>query len=180
MLPVVPISSFEVFKNTVNGNGYDMDGFYGDQCWDGLQLLWAQLGMFISTDNTHRVYGCWNAGVRNLNAGTKFDLVFNLADVKAGDVMIFNHNVGWWGDDGHGGYACEDYNNTGRIQLLSQNFRNSSATQGSPFSIDSVNTKGFLGAFRYKAWQTIVPPVSQIKKRRFPWVLYAQKFRQRK
>lgn len=173
---VVPIDSFEEFKNTVNGNAYDVDGYYGAQCWDGLQLLWQQLGMWLSTDGTGYVYGCWNERVRTSNAGNQFDLIYNLTDVKVGDVMIFNHGFPW-GEAGHGGYACENYNGSSRISLLSQNYRNPSSSSGSPFSIDSVRVAGFLGAFRYKGWESTPPtPVHKISK--FPWVLYGRKLRQ--
>ena len=175
---VVDITTFAAFKNQVNGHGYDLDGSFGFQCWDGVQLLWSQLGMFLSNDGTHSVYGCWNAAVRQSNAGDQFDLIYNLSDIKTGDVMIFNHGSPW-GANGHGGYACEDYKGGSRIQLLSQNYRNSSASQGSPFSIDNVQVRGFLGAYRYKGWQGSTPPILKSHKN-FPWVLYAHKLRFKK
>lgn len=175
---IVPIDSFEHFKNTVNGHGYDVDGFAGYQCWDGLQLLWQQLNMWLSTAGTGAVYACWDESVRTSNAGSEFTLIYNLNEIKTGDVMIFNRNVGWWGEYGHGGYACNDYDGSGLINLLSQNFRNANPTTGSPFSIDRVNVAGFLGAFRYKGWNGDKPQPSRSSKSHFPWVLYARKLRQ--
>lgn len=174
----IPIDSFESFKNYVNGKAFDWDSMYGAQCWDGLQILWDEVGMFLSTDGTHHVYGCWNERVRASNAGSEFDLVYNLGDVRTGDVMIFNHNVGVWGDDGHGGYACEDYNGSGRILLLSQNYYRSTA-QGSPFHIDNVNVTGFLGAFRFKRWEGGTPPSPEMTRSHFPWVITARNRRTR-
>lgn len=179
----VPIDTFNNFKNYVNGKGFDVDGSYGYQCWDGLQLLWQQLGMWLSTDGTHYVYGCWNERVRASNAGDQFYLIYNLADVKVGDVMIFDHGSPW-GEAGHGGYACENYNNGDRIQLLSQNYRNSSATHGSPFSIDNARVVRFRGAFRYKGWNGEPgpgpgpgPSPSAHRRSNFPWVLYGNRLR---
>ena len=42
----VSIDCYESFRNTVIGNGYDLDGQYSYQCWDGACLLWDELGRY--------------------------------------------------------------------------------------------------------------------------------------
>ena len=84
----VPINSYDAFRNATAGNGYDIDGSWGWQCWDGVALFWQQLGMWLYTGSNSYAKECWTAS-RDRNAGDQFDLIYNIADVKRGDVIVF-------------------------------------------------------------------------------------------
>ena len=38
---VLPTNTYLAWKNAVAGNGYDADGYYGDQCWDLCAEFWG-------------------------------------------------------------------------------------------------------------------------------------------
>lgn len=186
--PSVPHATFEDFKNAVNGHGYDLDGYYGYQCWDGVDLLYEQadVGQYLYTGVTFGGQGyakeCWTyTQARNLNGSGHFEIVGSSPLlIKKGDILVFNTYSGWYGTAGHIGFACEDYNGTDYISLLSQNFGSgSNPTTGKPFNImNAFLGVAFLGAFRYKPW-AVTPPTPTRKRGKFPWVLYARKLRSR-
>ena len=165
----VPYSTYDIFRNYVNGNGFNWDGSYGDQCWDGVQLLYGQVGQILYTGPNQRASECWTVeSSRLLNGSGHFSIVTGVTNIKKGDVIVFDRNTGWTHSAGHIGFADEDYNGTNYINLLSQNYRNPSAVAGSPFSIDNVDLTPFLGIFRFDLWQ-VSPEPEKTKKRKFPW-----------
>lgn len=151
----VPIGNFEIFKNATLGRGYDIDNYYGQQCWDYAALLWQQLGLSLLTGNGLAI-GCWDLK-REVNKSSQFDLVYNVNDLKAGDVVVMRPNhigffVGWSGN---------------YMQILGQNQGGTPcAAGGSAVNIVNIAKSSFAGAFRYKAWnkatttQVITQPVS--------------------
>lgn len=142
----VDINSYDVFRDTVNGKGYDLDGLYGGQCVDGAALLWQQLGMTLMTGNGC-AYGCWTLK-RDYNAGSQFELITDKNKVKRGDVLVLR-----MGEYGHIGFADEDYNGSGSIKFLGQNQGGIAYPGGgSNFNIVNISMATFLGAFRYKGW----------------------------
>lgn len=145
----VPINSYDAFRATVLGKGYDLDNAYGYQCWDGAALVWQQLGRNLITGNG-AASGCWNLK-RDVNAGNDFDLIWNLNDVKRGDIVVFGA-----GQYGHIGFADANYNGSGVISVLGQNQGGSpkGAAGGAGFNVVNVNGASFLGAFRLKKWAT--------------------------
>lgn len=137
----ISIGSYDQFRAQVLGNGFDIDGAYGNQCWDGCALLWQQIGRTLQTGNGC-AYGCWTLK-RDANAGSNFELIANKANVKRGDVVVFQG-----GKYGHIGFADENYLGGTYIKLLGQN-------QGGPngnFNVINMSMAGFLGAFRFKGW----------------------------
>lgn len=145
----VPINSYDSFRANVLGKGYDLDNAYGFQCWDGTALVWQQIGRNLLTGNGC-ASGCWNLK-RDVNAGNDFQLIWNLKDVKRGDVMVFGA-----GQYGHIGFADENYNGSGVIRLLGQNQGGTPVGKngGAGFNVVNMNTASFLGAFRFKKWAT--------------------------
>lgn len=137
----ISIGSYDQFRAQVLGNGFDIDGAYGNQCWDGCALLWQQIGRTLQTGNGC-AYGCWTLK-RDANAGSNFELIANKANVKRGDVVVFQG-----GQYGHIGFADENYLGGTYIKLLGQN-------QGGPngnFNVINMSMAGFIGAFRFKGW----------------------------
>ena len=175
--PYVPHATYDEFRNAVNGNGYDLDGLYGYQCWDGVDLLYEQsdVGQYLYTGITFGGLGyakeCWTyTQARALNGSGHFEIVYDKAQIKKGDIIVFNTYTGWYGTAGHIGFADEDYNGTDTISLLSQNFgTGSNPTTGKPFNImNAYLGSAFLGVFRYIPWNQPTPQEEK-KKKKFPW-----------
>lgn len=134
----VPISSFEQFMAAVKGNSYDIDGYYGAQCWDGAALLWQQLGLTLYTGNGLAI-GCWDLK-RDINKYDQFSLITDVNALRAGDVVVMRPNhigffVGW---------------NGSAMQILGQN--QGGDGNGAPFNVVNIAKGAFAGAFRYNAW----------------------------
>lgn len=137
----VPHDTFENFMNATIGKGYDIDEYYGQQCWDYAALLWQQLGLSLLTGNGLAI-GCWDLK-RDINSGSQFDLIYNVNDLKAGDIVTMRPNhigffVGWNGDF---------------MRILGQNQGGTPCAEGgSAANIVNIAKSSFAGAFRYKAW----------------------------
>lgn len=178
-IPVVPHSTYDEFRNAVNGVGFDLDNFAGFQCWDGVDLLYQQsdVGQYLYT--AHNVgqgegtaKSCWlNDTARGLNGSGHFSIITEKTQIKKGDIIVFNTYEGWYGSAGHIGFADEDYNGTEYINILSQNFgAGSNPTTGKPFNIArALLGSAFLGVFRYDGWQETPPTPTEKKKKHFPY-----------
>lgn len=178
--PYVPHATYEEFRDAVNGHGYDVDGFYGYQCWDGVALLYQQsdINQFLSTANTGYAKNCWlNANARATNGSGHFRAIRGAVNIKKGDILVFNTYSGWYGRAGHIGFANENYNGSDYISLLSQNFGSgSNPYTGKPFNIMNAYVgTAFLGIFRYDQWEKPTPPgptpTTEKKKKHFPWAV---------
>lgn len=172
-VPYVAHSTYDEFKDAVNGRAFDVDGMYGAQCWDGVDLLYQQtdVGQYLSTANTGRVKDCWlNGTARASNGSGHFTAISGKENIKTGDIIVFNTYTGWYGTTGHIGFANEDYNGSDYISLLSQNFgTGSNPVTGKAFNImNAYLGTAFLGIFRYDQWESPTP-TTQTKKKHFPW-----------
>lgn len=179
-LVTVDISSFEAFKNEVNGNGYNVDGVFGNQCVDMAKLLAGNAGRafpYWKSDPDGYAYEGWTVtSNREYNAADYFDLVYNKADVKEGDLVVIQATTS--NPYGHIAFATTDWTAlTNEAFLLGQNQVNPSATVGHPNTITLINVSSFLGAFRFRAWQPTPPPPATTETK-FNWALYARKLRQ--
>ena len=142
----VPTGSYAEFKNAVNGNGYDIDNYYGWQCWDGTALLWQQFGKSLVTGNGLAI-GCWDLK-RDVNRYDLFDLVTDVNSLREGDVVVMRPNhIGFF--DGYNGAYM-------RILGQNQGGRPNSAG-GSSFNVVNINKSAFAGAFRLKKWNSASP-----------------------
>ena len=185
---VLPTNTYLAWKNAVAGNGYDADGSYGDQCWDLCAEFWHNVGFpagYPLTGPNHYASECWSVNRDNnisYNGTTYFDLIYNIADVKQGDVVVWNGTTDY--PTGHMGFADEDYNGGATINILGQNQGSGGVPPavpnpagGTTANVQALSVNNFLGAFRYKNWHQPVPPVRR-RKNHFPWVLYIQKLNQ--
>lgn len=147
---VVPTDSWQAFRNAVINHGYDIDGAYNDQCWDGAALFWLNaVGRSFSTGGTGAARGGWEAA-RAINAGSEFDLITDRNAIQAGDWLVFG-GTQW----GHVGMAVSG-NLGGYVKLLGQN--QTGTGNGAPFNEINMNLGNFLGAFRLKRWHSSPAP----------------------
>ena len=185
----VPHSTYDEWKNATLDNGYDIDSSYGCQCWDFASLFWRNVGFGIGYPiiNSSSAYTMWenrNANI-SFNGVTYFDLIYNLADVEKGDIMVFNYNTS--NPYGHVGFANQTYSTWTpdpsqpyEFPILSENNGGTPDPAGGAYvNIHGYDTRLFLGAFRYKNWH-IVPPVPVLSQSDFKWVLYARRLREKR
>lgn len=169
---VPQVVTYDEWRNYALTHGVNVDFAYGNQCWDICALLWYQYGLRLQTGNGY-AYGCWTI-MRDQNARGPFIQITDINDVKRGDVLVFNRAGSFY--TGHIGFADEKYNGSGRINVLGQNQGQGTAS-GTPSNIVTMSVSNFLGAFRNTNWVQPEPtPITTPS--RFPWVLYARKFRQ--
>jgi hypothetical protein len=145
-------------------------------------LFWRNVGFpagFPQTGNGY-AYGCW-ALRKDINAGDKFDLIYQLSQVKRGDVVVLDRGRFTGDESGHIAFADEDYNGTSMLRLMGQNQEHASAVVGYKVTIDNVSVSKFLGAFRYKGWNgtppTPPPTPTEKSEKRFPWFIISQRRR---
>lgn len=181
-LEVVPTTTYNAFRGAVMGRGFNVDDQYGFQCWDLGATLWGNVGgysyPYLSTGGTGYAYGIWNA--REVNAGDKFILIYRLQDVKRGDMVVLDKGRFSGDVSGHNAFADEDYNGSNTMWLVGQNQENPNPTTGHVTTRNQMSVSKFLGAFRYKPWNSEppVPPQDRKKRKPFPFYLYAKKIRE--
>lgn len=176
----LPHATYNEWKAATIGNEYDLDLSFGCQCWDYASLFWRNVGFLAGyplTGNGY-AYGCWT-WERNNNAGTQFDLIYNLNEVQVGDIVVLDQGRFQGDDTGHIAFADENYNGTNNMYLLGQNQENASPVTGYKVTLTIMNVSKFLGAFRYKGWHTPPTPTGLTKKH-FPWQIYARKLNQKR
>ena len=183
----VPHSTYDEWKNNTLDNGYDIDGSYGCQCWDFASLFWRNVGFPASYPliTSSSAYTMWENRNSNIayNGVTYFDLIYNLDDVKKGDIIVYNYFSG--NPYGHVGFANEDYDtwhtlnpSSYEFPILSENNGGTPDPDGGAYvNVHGYDTRLFLGAFRYKGWE-VTPPTPTESTSHFKWVLYARKLRQ--
>ena len=176
----VPHNNYDEWKANTIGHEYDLDGSYGCQCWDYASLFWRNVGFpagYPQTGPLHYAYQCWTYS-RVQNAGDVFDLVEGVGLIKKGDVIVMNGTTA--NPPGHITFADEDYDGSGYIWCVGQNQGGTPVPGGgTAVTRNRLGLQDFLGAFRYKPWHTTPPPLI-IRRKRFPWVLYARKLREKR
>ena len=185
----LPVTSYNAWKNATNGNGYNYDNSYGCQCYDLAVEFWWNVGFpqgypIISSSSA---YTMWNNREQNkeYNGVVYFDLIYNLNDVKQGDVLVYagtNSNP-----YGHVGFADQDYDTWTpdpsepyEFPILSQNNGGTPAAQGGAYTnVHGYDTRLFLGAFRLKSWYP-TPVGIDIKRsaNKFPFFITANRRRE--
>ena len=185
---LVPHESYLAWKTATNGNGWDVDSTYGCQCWDLASLFWYNVGFPTLYPHLTGIdaYTMWDKRVENAsyNGVTYFDFVYNVNDIKQGDVIVFNYTQS--NPAGHVGFADVDYsswvpdpNQPFEFPILSENNQGTTDLAGGSYAnIHGYDIRLFLGAFRYREWVQPTHIVHRkVTKKHFPWVLYARKLR---
>lgn len=188
----LPVDSYANWKNATNGNGFNFDNQYGCQCYDLVVEFWHNVGFpqgYPLITNS-KAYTMWENRESNIVSPTDgivyFDLIYNVQDIKQGDVIVFN---GFPGNTyGHTGFAEVDYSDwqpdpqePNEYPILSQNNGGTPDPQGGAYTnVHGYDISLFLGAFRYKAWHSTPPVPPTTYRSHFPFVLYARKLRKLK
>lgn len=172
--------TYSIWKANTLGRAFDLDGSFGCQCWDYASLFWRNVGFpagYPLTGVNGYAYECWTVS-RYANADSQFTLINNKQSIQTGDIIVLN--AGSLNPAGHIAFADEDYNGTDYIYAIGQNQGGTpDPSGGTPVTRNQIGLDQFLGAFRYKAWHTTppTPSLQGVTKKRFPWVLYANKLR---
>lgn len=186
---ILPTNTYLVWKTATAGNGYNADGYYGDQCWDLIAEFYYNVGFpqgYPLTGPNSYASECWTVNRNNnisYNGTQYFELIENLSDVKVGDIVVLNGTL--TNPPGHIGFADENYDGSGYLAVLGQN----QGTGGTPppvvnpdggttANVNRLGMEDFLGAFRFKSWHEQPEPPTYHKKSHFKWVLYSRKLNQ--
>ena len=185
----IPHATYDQWRSATLNNGYDFDQTYGCQCYDLAAEFWWNVGFPAGYPiiTSSSAYTMWNNRIANASYGgtAYFDLIDNITQVKRGDIMVFNYTS--FNIYGHVGFADIDYSNwtpdptqPHEFPILSQNNGGGPVPAGgATVNIHGYDIRLFLGAFRYKEWETTPPtPTPTVRKSsKFPFVLYANKLR---
>lgn len=155
-----PTETPSAFKNYTLGKCLNTDGAFGAQCWDLADVFWQNVASRrAQTCGTGAAKGMIQDGCWQKNAGNEFQMIWDPAQLQAGDWVIFTN--GQWG---HVGMALGAYNN-GYITLLGQNQGGvACAGGGSAGNIVNISLKNFGGAFRYKPYEAARIAAEEAKK----------------
>lgn len=185
----IDITSYDTFRNAVNGNGYDVDYSYGAQCVDAFMLLNYNVGgypyPYLRLGENGHSYEMWtDVTARLWNASDKYLLIYNKEQIKRGDMVVFSASY-YYPTFGHNAFADEDYNpsDPDHLMVLGQNqlYGATFPTGGKCFNVEqTILGNLFLGAFRLIQWQHGPGPTPQITRSKFPWYLVARKLRNRR
>ena len=185
----IPHNTYDAWRNATLGNGYDIDGYYGCQCWDFASEFWRNVGFparypLISASSAYTMWSVYKDQNSSYAGTTYFRQITNLNDVKRGDVIVYKYFSS--NPYGHVGFADQDYAtwhaanpSSYEFPILSENNGGTPDPAGGAYvNVHGYDTRLFLGAFRYIPWISPTPPTPTItRKSRFPWVLYARKLR---
>lgn len=157
--PEVTTTSAGAFLNATLGRCYDVDGHYGEQCWDYASLFFMNYaGHPFYTCGTGSAKGAIQEGCWEKNAGNQFTMIWNPQELQAGDWVVFNN-----GTYGHVGMATGNYNN-GYITLAGQNQGGglcAGSSMGAKVNIINISLKYFAGAFRPNSYIKTDPKSSE-------------------
>ena len=174
----VPHGSFQEWRNATIGNGYDVDYYAGEQCWDYVALLYWQYGRTLYTKaGGGGAQDCWIYS-RDANSQPPFISLTGKENIKRGDILVFGG--GSWG---HISFADEDYNPSHPDYIASLGQNQVGNGSGSPVDVVDYSLRGFLGIFRNTEWDGSSPepePELGYNKRGYNFVLFNRRKRQEK
>lgn len=160
-------NTYLAWQNATNGNGYDVDGYYGCQCWDFISLFYYNVGFPAGYPilTNSQMYTMWTNRSQNVsyNGTTYFDLITSVNDIKQGDIIIFNASQS--NPYGHAGFATVNYsswtpdpNDPYEFPILSENNGGTADPAGGAYTnVHGYDIRLFMGAFRYREWHTTPP-----------------------
>lgn len=174
----VPHGSYNEWRSATLGNGYNVDYYSGNQCWDYCALLYWQYGLTLITKaGGGTAYDCW-AVSRAANTRSPFISLTGVSNIKRGDIIITKSPRS---RTGHICFADEDFRQSGdktRLWCVGQNQRGSASL---PVTVDEISIAYFVGIFRNTKWQgSPTPPPSPVvyNKGKYNFVLFNRRKRQ--
>lgn len=174
----VPHGSFQEWRNATYGNGYDVDGWFGEQCWDYVALLYWQYGLTLYTRaGGGGAQDCWLVS-RAENSRTPFISLTGKQNIKRGDILVFGSAT-----VGHISFADEDYNPSHPSYIASLGQNQAGNGSGYPVNVVNYSLNNFLGIFRNTYWNGVTPPPTPdmgYNKSRYNFVLFNRRKRQEK
>lgn len=151
---------------------------------DYISLLWEHLGSSYYTSNPSEpsptsgpVKDGWlNVDARSANTISHLTQVNSLSNVKRGDVVLFTY-----GQNGHAGFANQDYNGGNTISIYSQGYNGVNYVNLNSIDLTLLN---YIGGWRYDAWEEIPPeppvPEPDEEKKRFKWAIFTRKLNEKR
>lgn len=83
--------TYQDFKNAVLGNGFDIDGYYGAQCWDGYAYYCKFLGVpYANCTTSGYVKDIWE----NRHTNGILDYFDEVSVMQEGDIAVFREVAG--------------------------------------------------------------------------------------
>ena len=81
---------YQTFYNTFNGTGWDIDGYYKKQCWDGYAKYCIEMGVpFVYCTSSGYVKDIWE----NRKTNGILNYFEEVETMQPGDVVIFTENA---------------------------------------------------------------------------------------
>lgn len=141
--------SYQEFYETHNNKGYDVDGAYGWQCFDGYAEYCNYLGYpYANCTDSGYVKDIWN----NRHSNGVLDKFVEVSDLQPGDVVVFKEVAGvtpW----SHIAIFHEDVGgNVGRFFGQNQNSPNTHPDGGSAFNLAMFPLSAMYGGLRPKCF----------------------------
>ena len=142
------------FKKEVIDKGFDVDGWYGFQCWDGMAFYEKWLGYPVTNTDIHG-FACdiWESRKTNgiLNNFIEVEVM------KPGDIAIFKKSA--WTPSSHVAIFDSDIDGVyGWFLGQNQGGTPVGAAGGSGFNVINMSMATFMGAFRFKKWKETPAP----------------------
>ena len=143
-----PTETFQAFKDYTYGKCWNVDSAWGAQCWDLVSLHsmnYTKDKRVFSTCGTGAAKGMWDC--KEQNAGTEYDLVYDVYKTKVGDIGVWEGGV-----YGHTCHIAGPVVN-GYVACYGQNQGGSACPGGgAAANIINISIKGFRGAFHPKTY----------------------------
>lgn len=137
------------FINESMGKRFDIDGYYGAQCWDLFARYCQRLGYPIfHCTVTGYVGDIWTQ--RNVSGILDYFNEVDISTAKQGDVVVFKKDKVWTPDTHIG--VFDEWTTSTRFMLVSQNQYGKSHTTKGVFPVSAV-----MGVLRPKAFDNITP-----------------------
>lgn len=172
----IPHDTYDNWKSNTVGNTY-LVNINKPFCWNYITELWYNAGfptgypLMTVSNFPAEIWIVYKDANASYNGTNYFSLIYTKEQIKKGDVIVIS---------GTGNYsdiaiANEDYNSNHpySINVIIQGYQGVNTAS----ILTNFPLNYFVGAFRYNEWNTTPPTPTPTSRKRFPWVLYANKLR---